>query len=275
MRALLATGTLVLGLAAAAAPAEARRAAHPHAAAPSLAASIAARLESGLDAVGGFEERCRDAGDWLLAGRDWLAELAAFQTRSGAVAAWVAATGSAADTLLGLLDPDGRLPRLDLEPYRIMTVQPVDGRHTSAFGFRMHPVLHRRMLHKGLDFRGDTGTPVHAAGAGVVVHASPWSTYGNIVIIDHGMGVETRYAHLSKIRVRVGDFVAAGALIGNVGATGRVTGPHLHFEVRYFDAPIDPERAFVEPEQTVVADQAPAGIGELIATWAPVRLLAR
>jgi murein DD-endopeptidase MepM/ murein hydrolase activator NlpD len=88
------------------------------------------------------------------------------------------------------------------------------------------------------------------------VAARRWSSYGNIVIIDHGMGVETRYAHLSKLIAREGDFVAAGTPIGEVGRTGRATGTHLHFEVREHDQPIDPEAAFVD------ADAPPATIEE-------------
>jgi murein DD-endopeptidase MepM/ murein hydrolase activator NlpD len=115
-----------------------------------------------------------------------------------------------------------------------------------------------------------------AAAPGLVTYADLWSTYGNIVIIDHGMGVTTRYAHMSKVRVRRGDFVAAGARIGDIGATGRVTGAHLHFEVRYHGEPIDPVNAFTEPTPAEPLESPGyGGIGELIAAWAPVRVLAR
>lgn len=262
MRSLLTAMALVLLLAGSAEARKARR--DPPA--PSPIAAIAAHLESGLDAVGGFEERCRAAGAWLLEGRSWLEELAAWQVRSGLVSGWFTAAAAGADALLAAIDPAGRLPRIELEPYKMMQVQPVAGGTSSGFGYRDHPVLGRRLLHKGIDFRADTGTPVYAAAPGMVVRAAPWDTYGNIIILDHGMGVTTRYAHLSKIRVREGDFVAAGARIGDVGATGRVTGAHLHFEVRFHGEAIDPRQAFVEPQQVAQAGR-PDGFGELVALW--------
>jgi murein DD-endopeptidase MepM/ murein hydrolase activator NlpD len=241
---------------------------------PTRAASIAAVLEQGLDRLGGFEDGCRAAGAALIEGRSWLQELGAFQLRSGVLGGWAAAAATGADALLAVLDPGGRVPRLDLTPYKIMTARPADGSTASGFGMRDHPVLHRRMLHKGMDFRGGVGAEIRAAAPGVVTYADLWSTYGNIVIIDHGMGVTTRYAHMSKVRVRRGDFVAAGARIGDIGATGRVTGPHLHFEVRYHGEPVDPRDAFVDPP---APGEPPATetLGDLIAAWAPAPLHAR
>jgi murein DD-endopeptidase MepM/ murein hydrolase activator NlpD len=154
----------------------------------------------------------------------------------------------------------------------MMQAQPVAGGTSSGFGYREHPMLGRRLLHKGVDFRADTGTPVYAAAPGLVVRAAPWDTYGNIVIIDHGLGVTTRYAHLAKMHVRQGDFVGAGARIGDVGATGRVTGPHLHFEVRYHGEAIDPRLAFVDARPAAEAVE-PDGIGHVIAAWSPAPLL--
>jgi murein DD-endopeptidase MepM/ murein hydrolase activator NlpD len=274
MRRLLSLLVLMTALATAAGSADGRRAKKK--AAPTRAASIAAHLESGLDALGGFETHCRDAGAWMLAGKRWLHELARWQMRSGVLAGWAAAAATGADALLAVLDPAGRVPRLDLTPYKIMTVRPAEGGSSSPFGMRDHPVLRRRMLHKGMDFRGETGAAILASAPGVVTYADVWSTYGNIVIIDHGMGVTTRYAHMSKVRVRRGDFVAAGARIGDIGATGRVTGAHLHFEVRYHGEPIDPVNAFVEPAPAEPHEPPGyGGIGELIAAWAPVRVLAR
>jgi murein DD-endopeptidase MepM/ murein hydrolase activator NlpD len=241
---------------------------------PSRAASIAAALENGLDRLGGFQDRCRAAGAWMVEERSWLEQLGAWQLRSGVLGGWTAAAATAADTLLAVLDPGGRVPRLDLQPYRIMTVRPADGSTASGFGMRDHPILHRRMLHKGMDFRGGVGAEIRAAAPGVVTYADVWSTYGNIVIIDHGLGVTTRYAHMSKIRVRRGDFVDAGARIGDIGATGRVTGPHLHFEVRYHGEPIDPRLAFVEPPPAGEPAH-PETLGDLIAAWAPAPLHAR
>ena len=98
-------------------------------------------------------------------------------------------------------------------------------------------------FHKGTDFRADRGTPVYAAGTGVVAFAGVKGGYGKVIFLDHGGGVVTRYAHLSSIDVKVGVAVAGAARIGRVGATGRATGPHLHFEVRLDGRAVDPNVA--------------------------------
>jgi len=102
----------------------------------------------------------------------------------------------------------------------------------------------RSHRHAGIDFDGDTGDPVVAAGAGTVVHAggapAGYSGYGQMVLIDHGNGVQTLYAHLSRIGVRHGAEVAPGDYVGAIGTTGNVTGSHLHFEVRYGGRPVNP-----------------------------------
>src|SRR6185369_5521892 len=97
-------------------------------------------------------------------------------------------------------------------------------------------------LHTGLDFRAEYGAPVRATGTGKVTVAEWSAGYGNLVELDHGNGVTTRYAHLSAIGVGVGQTVAAGALLGRVGSTGRSTGAHLHYEARIDDEPVDPQR---------------------------------
>jgi murein DD-endopeptidase MepM/ murein hydrolase activator NlpD len=111
---------------------------------------------------------------------------------------------------------------------------------TSTFGYRIHPIYGDRRLHAGIDFRAPTGTPLLAAAGGEVVFAGWKSGYGNTTIIDHGGGVATLYAHQSNIGVSVGQDVKRGAVIGYSGATGNVTGPHLHFEVRVNGTPVDP-----------------------------------
>lgn len=111
---------------------------------------------------------------------------------------------------------------------------------TSTFGYRIHPIYGDRRLHTGIDFRASTGTPILAAGPGEVVFAGWKSGYGNTTIIDHGGGVATLYAHQSAFRVKQGDEVKRGQVIGAAGATGNVTGPHLHFEVRVNGTPVDP-----------------------------------
>jgi murein DD-endopeptidase MepM/ murein hydrolase activator NlpD len=113
---------------------------------------------------------------------------------------------------------------------------------TSGFGYRNDPFTRRTALHTGLDFRGEHGAPARATAGGTVVAAERDGGYGNMVEIDHGNGVATRYAHLSAILVLPGQTVEAGAVVGRVGSTGRSTGPHLHYETRINDEPIDPQR---------------------------------
>lgn len=117
-----------------------------------------------------------------------------------------------------------------------------DADQTSSFGYRIDPFTRSPALHSGIDFRGDTGTPVHATGAGVVTLAEYWGGYGNVVEIEHAGGVTSRYAHLSAIGVREGQRVRAGETVGRVGTTGRSTGPHLHYETRVDGEAVDPTR---------------------------------
>lgn len=113
---------------------------------------------------------------------------------------------------------------------------------TSPFGSREDPFLERMAFHPGVDLRAPRGTPVHATGAGTVTHAGPDAGYGNMVEIDHGDGVSSRYGHLSQVLVKVGEKVATGDVVGKSGSTGRSTGPHLHYEVRLNGHPVNPER---------------------------------
>lgn len=117
---------------------------------------------------------------------------------------------------------------------------PVNGPISSNFGWREHPVLGTRRLHAGLDFAVDYDTPIGAAQAGTVVYADWYGGYGNAVIIDHGGGITTLYAHASELQVREGDVVQSGQIVALVGSTGLSTGPHLHFEVREDGEPVDP-----------------------------------
>ncbi len=113
---------------------------------------------------------------------------------------------------------------------------------TSRFGSRKDPFLGRMAFHSGIDFRTLTGTAVHASGAGTVVAAGRNGGYGYMVEIDHGQGLSTRYAHLSRIMVEKGQRVMAGDVIAKSGNTGRSTGPHLHYEIRRNGKAIDPMR---------------------------------
>ena len=117
---------------------------------------------------------------------------------------------------------------------------PVDGRITSGFGHRHHPILHRRKMHYGVDIGAASGTPIRAMRDGVVTRSERMGTYGNVVFVDHGDGVETRYAHARELLVKPGQRVVRGEVLATVGSTGRSTGPHLHFEVRKDGVAVDP-----------------------------------
>jgi len=123
------------------------------------------------------------------------------------------------------------------------TQQPVRAGHVgSAFGWRIDPFTGKSALHTGLDFQADQGTPILAAAGGVVVTQEAHPAYGNMVEVDHGNDLITRYAHASKVWVKKGDLVKRGQKIADVGTTGRSTGPHLHFEVMVQGVPQDPQK---------------------------------
>lgn len=111
------------------------------------------------------------------------------------------------------------------------SIWPIHGWLTAGFGMRPDPFTGRADFHPGLDISADKGTPIHATAAGTVELAAPSGDYGNLVVIDHGFGLVTRYGHMSKFAVWQGQEVKRGDVIGYVGATGRATGPHVHYEV--------------------------------------------
>jgi murein DD-endopeptidase MepM/ murein hydrolase activator NlpD len=113
---------------------------------------------------------------------------------------------------------------------------------SSGFGVRMDPFVREAAMHTGIDFRGSIGDPVHATAAGKVSKAGWEGGYGQLVEIDHGEGLATRYGHLSEIDVRVGQTVRIGQVIGRVGSTGRSTGPHLHYETRINGEAVNPTK---------------------------------
>jgi murein DD-endopeptidase MepM/ murein hydrolase activator NlpD len=117
---------------------------------------------------------------------------------------------------------------------------PVSGAVTSPFGWRIHPILGYKKFHTGIDIGVGYGVPIHAAGSGTVIYATWMGGYGNVIIIDHGNGLSTLYAHQSSLAVSTGAHVARGQTVGYVGSTGFSTGPHLHFEVRVNGNPVDP-----------------------------------
>lgn len=117
---------------------------------------------------------------------------------------------------------------------------PFSGEITSPFGWRVHPVFGTQKFHSGIDIAADYGDPITAADNGVVIHADWLGGYGKAVIIDHGNGLQTLYAHNSELSVYAGQAVRKGQTISHAGSTGYSTGPHLHFEVRVNGTPTDP-----------------------------------
>jgi murein DD-endopeptidase MepM/ murein hydrolase activator NlpD len=142
---------------------------------------------------------------------------------------------------LGVLDSllmDDRLARKT-----IPTTMPVNaGYYSSNYGYRLDPITGRSTFHTGVDIIAAPGTDVMAAAGGVVATSAQVAEYGNIVEVDHDNGLTSRYAHLSKSLVRVGDVVMKGQVIAKVGSSGRTTGPHLHFEVREKGIPLNPNK---------------------------------
>lgn len=130
--------------------------------------------------------------------------------------------------------------RYIIEALPIIKPTPDEIRYSSGFGFRFHPIHHVQRLHAGIDMAAPIGTPVRAAGSGVVLSAGWGGGYGNLVQIDHGNGLISRYAHLSQINVTAGQPISAGAPVGLMGTTGASTGSHLHFETRIHGNPVNP-----------------------------------
>ena len=114
--------------------------------------------------------------------------------------------------------------------------------NSSSYGWRIDPFNGNKAFHEGLDFTANSGTPIRAAADGIVSASEHTHDYGNIVKIDHGSGLETRYAHASKLLVKVGERVVKGQSVALVGSTGRSTGPHLHYEIRLNGNALDPRQ---------------------------------
>jgi murein DD-endopeptidase MepM/ murein hydrolase activator NlpD len=166
---------------------------------------------------------------------------------------------AATERLASFADASGfRIPDLT-----VLSAQPVAPSQstwaTSGFGWREDPIRKRAKFHRGDDIRAKSGTPVFAAGDGVVVFAGRQGGYGNVIYVDHGGGVVTRYGHLRRIEAKKDAAITAGQQIGQVGSTGRATGPHLHFEVRLDGRAVDPSTALTIAE---LERQAP-GAGHL------------
>lgn len=152
---------------------------------------------------------------------------------------------------------ESRLFDQKIQSRMVPTEKPVVGVDVgSPFGFRIDPITGRSALHTGLDFPSDVGTPIVAAAGGVVVVQEYHAAYGNMVEVDHGNDLITRYAHASQVFVKKGDIVKRGQKIATVGSTGRSTGPHLHFEVWVSGVPQDPQR-FLAAGESLATAQAP------------------
>ncbi|MFH1361416.1 MAG: M23 family metallopeptidase, partial [bacterium] len=117
---------------------------------------------------------------------------------------------------------------------------PAEGRITSRYGYRRHPLWGGRNFHRGIDIAAKHGTPIKAADAGEIIFAGWWDGYGKAIVIDHGQKTTTVYGHMSRLYKKVGQAVAKGQTIGLMGSTGYSTGPHVHFEVRKSGKPTDP-----------------------------------
>jgi hypothetical protein len=162
--------------------------------------------------------------------------------------AWADAVLARAESFVDVFEeaePDLNALVVELEDLRALeealpTQWPARGTLTSDFGYRRSPFGRRAQFHKGLDISNDRGEPIVAAAPGVVVRAFYNGGYGRFIEIDHGYGITSRYAHLHRMLVQRGDTVARGQQIGTMGRTGRVTGTHLHFEVRIDGHAVDP-----------------------------------
>lgn len=122
------------------------------------------------------------------------------------------------------------------------TIRPTEGWVSSTFGYRISPFTEKRELHKGIDIANRVGTPIIATADGVVTFVGSKGLLGNVIVIDHGYGVKTRFAHLNKALAKRGDRVKRGEIIAKMGNTGRSTGPHLHYEVHLNGVPVNPEK---------------------------------
>jgi murein DD-endopeptidase MepM/ murein hydrolase activator NlpD len=183
----------------------------------------------------------KSAGEW----EESKSSLAAVSSRVKEVGKKAAAIAGTPGEESGMnLDVNTLTPK-QIDPLRL--THPVKGTITSGFGMRYHPILKLYRLHAGVDFTSAIGTPILAAADGKVINAGYLSGFGNAVVIDHGDGITTLYAHCSKILVTKGNRVIRGRRLGSVGATGEATGPVLHFEVHDHGKPVDPKKYWETP----------------------------
>ena len=147
---------------------------------------------------------------------------------------------------LGALDSLLRYGRVN--KFVLPSEMPVDTDwYSSGFGYRIDPFTGKKAFHEGVDFAAEIGAPIKAAAGGVVIYSDRHPEYGNMIEIDHGDDLVSRYAHASKLEVALGEVVLQGQKIGEVGNTGRSTGAHLHFEIRHKDKPQNPSKFLKKP----------------------------
>ncbi len=194
-----------------------------------------------------LEARVAEAGQYREAVEAAREELRQELSRQEALLAQVTAEIADHERQVAALEAESR--RIELEILRRQVREgrapgklawPVSGTITSPWGMRIHPILGGNRMHTGIDIGAPTGQPIHAAANGLVIFVETWGGYGRTVVLDHGGGLSSLYAHQSGVAVSVGDEVLAGDVIGYIGCTGYCTGPHLHFEVREAGAPVDP-----------------------------------
>lgn len=168
---------------------------------------------------------------------------------------------------------ESRLFDQKIKKMMVPTQPPVPGKPLgSAFGWRIDPFTGRSALHTGLDFQADTGTAILAAAGGVVVTQEFHPAYGNMIEVDHGNDLVTRYAHASKVWAKKGDLIKRGQKIAEVGTSGRSTGSHLHFEVLVQGVPQDPQKFLTAGQHLAAAQVAKLAAATAAANATPVRV---
>lgn len=162
-----------------------------------------------------------------------------------------------------------QLDQLEQGTIAIPSLKPVENANfTSGFGVRSDPFRGRSAMHAGIDLAGPTGTPIYATADGVVSRSEYAGAYGNLVELNHGQGIQTRYAHLSRLIAKQGQRVSRGDLIGLMGSTGRSTGPHLHYEVRIDGRAVNPI-PFMQGNDYLLAVQRRVASGQPVALGGP------